>query len=217
MVDRDHRADAERRLVTRAVTFEREGDQLVPVAVCPRRLTLVSVAKCQRCEHFADLCVNPTSGTPFLRCSFRDVPFLEPVGGGRNSGPRVGDLMTTPRSVELDTGLQDALRALLSDSDVVAVLGEDRKPAGLLRRIDVQRRLQEPGGEALLVRDVETTAMLTVSDDAPAAQVAALMAYERISTVGVVGEGGELIGMVCALDIARWVACRSGYLVPSER
>jgi CBS domain-containing protein len=39
------------------------------------------------------------------------------------------------------------------------------------------------------------------------------MAYEGVGQVIVIGPGGELLGMVSAVDIARYVAIEAGYLV----
>lgn len=81
MTDADHESsEAEPRVVTRAVILERQGERWLPMAVCPRRLTVLSVSECGACRHFADLCVNPSSGAPFMRCSFNGAPTFEPAG-----------------------------------------------------------------------------------------------------------------------------------------
>jgi CBS domain-containing protein len=48
-------------------------------------------------------------------------------------------------------------------------------------------------------------------------RVAALMAYERVHHVVVVDAEQRVIGIVSALDIARWVAHADGYVVPKRK
>lgn len=219
MTDIDRKSsEGKHRVVTRAVTLEREGDRWVPMAVCPRRLSVLSVAECGGCQHFAGLCVNPSSGAPFMRCSFHEAPFFEPAGEVGDGGPTVADLMTHPPArIALDTSLADALREALSSAQAAAVLDSSGKPLGLLTRVDVLERLHGHAAGSFLVRDMMLSPTFMVSEDAPAAQVAAMMAYEQIHNVLVIDASGELVGLVAALDFARWLACRGGYVVPSER
>jgi CBS domain-containing protein len=219
MTDDDRRAvEGTHRVITRAVTLERQGDRWVPMAVCPRRLAVLPVSKCGTCQHFAGLCVNPSSGAPFMRCSFNEAPFFEPASEVESSGPPIADLMTqSPACIGLDTSLADALREPLRRAQAVAVLDDGGAPIGLLTRADVLERLHGRAAGELLVRDMTLSPTFTVSDDAPAAQVAAMMAYEQIHNVLVVSASGKLVGLVGALDFARWLACRGGYVVPSER
>lgn len=206
------------RVITRAVTLEREGDRWVPMAVCPRRLTVLSVSECGGCQHFAGLCINPSSGTPFMRCSFNEAPFFEPAGEHASSGPAIADLMTrAPVCIGLDARLSDVLLEPLSCAQAAAVVDDDGRPIGLLTRADVLERLHGDSACTALVRDVMLSPTFMVSADAPSTQVAALMAFEQIQNVLVVGASGELVGLVGALDFARWLACRSGYVVPSDR
>jgi CBS domain-containing protein len=206
------------RVITRSVTLERDGERVVPAAVCPRRLAVLSVEECGRCQHFAGLCVNPSSGAPFMRCSFDEAPFFEPASELESSGPPIADLMTrSPARIGLDMSLSEVLREPLGRVAAAAVVADGGVPIGLLTRADVLERLHGPTESAFRVRDMMLSKTFMVSDYAPAAQVAALMAYEQIPHVLVVADSGELVGIVGALDFARWIACRSGYVVPSDR
>lgn len=72
----DRNPRRQRRIVKRTVTLERDGNGMTPVAVCPRRLSLLPVAECGQCADFVKLCVNPEAGEPFLCCAFDDAPFV---------------------------------------------------------------------------------------------------------------------------------------------
>lgn len=78
MSDRGDEVSSDTRpTIKRSVTFEKlgDGEGLTPVAVCPRRVGLLPVAQCAGCPDFVDLCVNPSSGSPFMVCSFDEPPF----------------------------------------------------------------------------------------------------------------------------------------------
>jgi CBS domain-containing protein len=66
------------------------------------------------------------------------------------------------------------------------------------------------------VRDIMTPITFTLAENATVARAAALMAYERVHRVPVVSQAGRVIGVVSALDIARWVARESGFCVPKR-
>jgi CBS domain-containing protein len=63
-----------------------------------------------------------------------------------------------------------------------------------------------------LVADVMTPAAFTLSEGAPLAQAAALMAFEGVHRVPVVCDEGRVAGMVTSLDVLRWMAQQAGYL-----
>lgn len=63
------------------------------------------------------------------------------------------------------------------------------------------------------VREIMTPVAYTLKAGTPVSQAAALMAFEGIHRVPVVCEsGGEVIGMLSALDVLRWIGEHDGYL-----
>jgi predicted transcriptional regulator len=64
------------------------------------------------------------------------------------------------------------------------------------------------------VKDIMTPLTLTLGENASIARAAALMAYEGVHRVPVVSATGRVVGVVSALDIARWVARASGFCIP---
>lgn len=59
------------------------------------------------------------------------------------------------------------------------------------------------------VADAMTRAAITLPEDAPVAQAAAIMVRQGIHRVLVVSEDGKLTGIVTGSDIMRWVARRA--------
>jgi CBS domain-containing protein len=64
------------------------------------------------------------------------------------------------------------------------------------------------------VAEAMTRAALTVPENAPVAQAAALMAARGIHRVLVVSADGRLSGIVTSSDVMRWIAERAGRLQP---
>jgi CBS domain-containing protein len=67
----------------------------------------------------------------------------------------------------------------------------------------------QPSG---LVADVMTPTAFVLSESAPVAQAAALMAFEGIHRVPVIGDDERVVGIVTSIDIMRWLAQAGGYL-----
>jgi CBS domain-containing protein len=61
--------------------------------------------------------------------------------------------------------------------------------------------------------EVMTPTPLTLSEKATIAQAAALMAYEVVHRLLILSAEGNVVGLVSALDVLRWVAQHEGYLV----
>jgi CBS domain-containing protein len=236
MTEHDDRpAGFQRRFLVRSVTLEPEGDREVPVAVCPRRLGVLSVEHCRDCTDFIDLCINPDDGAPFMRCAFDEAPFVRSVAG-RGSDPSgervfcVADVMSSfAKHTDLNATLDHVLDAM-TDTDVTPVVDHMGRAIGVISKADILQRLydrasaehlrsdqQREGARperSLTVGDMMLSPTFLISSDAPLGQVAAILAYERLHAVLVVDSEQAPIGVVTALDLARWLACRSGYIVP---
>jgi CBS domain-containing protein len=64
---------------------------------------------------------------------------------------------------------------------------------------------------------IMTRVPVTLPEQASIARAAAVMAFEGVRRVPVVDERRRVTGMVASLDVMRWLAQRSGYLVPEYR
>jgi CBS domain-containing protein len=219
----DQPARTRRRFLVRRVTLEPHGDREVPIAVCPRRLSVLSVEQCGACVDFVELCVNRDRGTPFMRCSFDEAVLVgsEVVAAGASGDQAtcVADVMRAPASCALTATLADVLDAM-TETEVTAVVDSRGRAVGLLNKADILQHLYDRGRTetaSTTVGEMRLSPTFLVSPDAPIGQVAAILAYERLYAVLVVDSEQALIGIVSALDLARWLACRSGYVVPAGR
>ncbi len=67
------------------------------------------------------------------------------------------------------------------------------------------------------VEEIMAPLAFSIPETAPIAQAAALMAFEGIHRLPVVGPNGEVVGLVSSLDVLRFVAEQTGYLRSRQR
>jgi CBS domain-containing protein len=104
----------------------------------------------------------------------------------------------------------DEVGRLLVDHRVpaLAVVDGANHLRGLVTRTDVLRALDE---ELATAGDAMTWLVFSLPAGSDVERAAALMAYEGVGQVLVVGRRGELVGIVSALDVARHYASHSGF------
>jgi len=115
------------------------------------------------------------------------------------------------KCVRPDTELAEVCDLLTTESISGApVVDEAGHAIGIISRTDlIHRELLPPGAT---VDDLMMPMAFTLPEHASVAQAAALMAYEGVHRLPVLDTAGAVIGIVSALDIARWVARHDGYL-----
>jgi CBS domain-containing protein len=121
-------------------------------------------------------------------------------------------LIQTPViTIAPSTPLVEAQRLLVDERVPALVVVDDKHTlCGLVTRTDVLRGLlDEPDGD---VADAMSRYVFAVPVDASIERAAALMAVENVGQVVVTGRDGELLGLVSAVDIARHLAARAGYV-----
>jgi CBS domain-containing protein len=69
----------------------------------------------------------------------------------------------------------------------------------------------------LAAGDVMSPIVLALHESSNIGQAASLMAFEGVHRLPVVADGGEVVGILSALDVLRWFGRRSGYLIPPYR
>jgi CBS domain-containing protein len=108
-----------------------------------------------------------------------------------------------------------ALRHLLLERRVggVPVVASDGRPVGIVSGADLVRSLLESGTPPTTAGEIMSSEILALPTTASIAQAAALMSYEGVDLIVITDLAGRVAGTVQALDIARWHARASGYLV----
>ena len=108
-----------------------------------------------------------------------------------------------------------ALRHLLLERRVgaVPVVSSDGRPVGIVSGPDLLRSLLVGGTPPTTAGEIMSHEVLALPITASIAQAAALMSYEGVDLIVITDPDGRVAGVVQALDIARWHARASGYLV----
>ena len=178
--------------------------------VCPHRGRVISIDECVVCERSSGVAVTEAGGAQVVCAT--DEPPAAPTGH------LVRDVMSRDVvCVREDTPLADARIALLERGfSGVPVVDSIGRPIGILSQSDLLAH-DEDRPRLTEVWQAMTSLVLTLSESAPLEQAAALMAYEGIHRVPIVSADGRIVGIVSALDVMRWVAERSGYVMPAPR
>lgn len=162
---------------------------------------------------------------------------------GPASTTTVREIMTRQLvCVDLGTSVRTVVGLLVERGiGAVPVLDDESRPTGLVSYEELGRYLHDYGDLETTSRDIDGSdemgdplrlgdAPLTaadvmvpiaywITDDAPIAAAAALLAATRAHRVPVLGPDGGLVGIVSTLDIARWLAETERYIVtrPARR
>jgi len=94
----------------------------------------------------------------------------------------------------------------------VPVVGRDGRPVGIVSGGDLLRSLLEGGTPPTTAGEIMSP-VLALPITASVAQAEALMSYEGVDLIVITDLGGQVAGVVQALDLARWHAREAGYLV----
>lgn len=95
----------------------------------------------------------------------------------------------------------------------VPVVDDEGRPLGVASKTDVLRGLGAEDASAR-AQEIMTPVTLAMPEHASIARAAALMAYERVHRVVVIGPRGNVVGLVSTIDVLRWLAREDGYAVP---
>jgi predicted transcriptional regulator len=95
----------------------------------------------------------------------------------------------------------------------VPVVDASGRPLGVASKTDVLSSLAM-GGRTVPVKNVMSPVTLAMPANSSIARAAAMMSYERVHRVVVVGPSGTIVGLVSAIDVLRWLAKSDGYAIP---
>lgn len=198
-------------------------------------MQIVDAVDCRSCEHCRGLCIDPQSRELFLRCAAQQEPSGD--GGGALSIPHtpLSEIMSAPvRCVPHDADLHTVLALFERHGIGAAPVVDARGHAlGIVTKTDLVRCLQEredaahdppvPGAahascveheNTTHVREIMSHVVFSLQAEASVDRAAALMAYEGVHHLVITASDGRAAGIVSSLDILRWLARHSGYVVP---
>ena len=127
------------------------------------------------------------------------------------SGAPVVDANGRPVGMVSKSDLLEAWQQYVAaEADVVAE-HPCRRAADL---VDAGPDLDTENASGIAVGDIMVPYLLAVSQQAPIALAAALMAYEGVHRLLVLDDSNEMAGIVSALDVLRWLAQLTGFCLP---
>ncbi len=170
---------------------------------CPLSVAARDVRFCERCERFERELED--DGEAWIECR---VPLEVAFPRGL-----CGELMS-PEVTCLDCEL-DAERAsaFLQMAGVTSapVLDDNAVLVGVVSTSELARlRIETRGSDhrPLEVEDAMTTQVVTLTQRSTLGDAARLMADRGIDRVPIVTDDGHLVGVICAMDLVRWMASR---------
>lgn len=127
---------------------------------------------------------------------------------------KVADVMVkSVLAVELNTNARDCAKAMAKRGVSSAVITQGGNAVGIVTERDLVSKVMadalDPKG--VLVRDIMSTPLITVSPDSSLTDASQLMAEYRVRRLVVVNRNGGLAGIITTGDIARSLAEKHGY------
>lgn len=219
-------------------TVGADGEVVEAASVpCPRRAASVPVDECLFCERCEGLEPDGKGGAELL-CEVGSRAW-SPTPGTTLGTITVSTLMTPAVvCVKEDVDVETVARLLLElGVSGLPVVTADGHPLGVITKTDLVRHQYEEGDAVSLTpaesaelgpgihaervpisaSEVMTPISFQVLESASVGAAAALMAYEGVHRLPVVDEEDRVVGVITALDIARWVAETEGYVLPAKR
>jgi CBS domain-containing protein len=211
---------------------------------CPLRDTSLALDDCIQCGNCSGLRIDPDTEGTWLVCEAAPRSTGEPRQDDlRGSAERVrlSEIMT-PNVICVDPGLDlDALAALFLERGIsgAPVVNDDGWPIGIVSKTDLLRqRYSEPGDDSprqkvegdeldtgpdvgvepkrrAVVADVMMPVTFALPQNETVARAAALMAFEGVHRVAVLGANGKVTGILSSLDVLRWLAQHAGFVIGS--
>ncbi len=128
--------------------------------------------------------------------------------------PTVADVMVkSVMAVELNSNARDCAKAMAKRGVSCAVITQGGSAVGIVTERDLVSKVLADGLDPrkVLVRDIMSTPLITITPEAPLTGAAELMAQYRVRRLVVVDREGTLAGIVTTGDIARSLAEKHGY------
>lgn len=192
--------------------YSGEGKVLGEMRVfCPDRAHLVEIEECTTCPRWRGLYLEPSERESFVSCRPKN-----PKAATACSRDQIGAMMTSNVvCMQPELSVEAALDILLEKHIGAApVIDKHGKLLGLVSRSDLLavKNLALDTGDAArpsaTIGTIMTPMVFSLCETASVATAARLMAMEGIHRLLVTSAQGELVGIVSALDVMRWMAER---------
>jgi CBS domain-containing protein len=122
-----------------------------------------------------------------------------------------------PEAVDPDITVTAAAGLVAKRSEQCLVVVENGLVVGIATSTDMIEKVIAVGAnpKEVLLRDVMSTPVITVKVKATITEAAQIMSDYGVPKLPVVGESGELVGLVTSLELARWLAKKNDFQDPA--
>jgi CBS domain-containing protein len=170
---------------------------------CPVRGRSAAVEECAHCGRSDGVAQDALARGEWLRCR------AEAPAQAAGAGPLVREVMRrTAVATRPGVACSVAAEALRKRGQGAApVVDGEGRPVGMVGQAELLRA--RPGAR---VSEAMARVALSVSEGAPLARAAALMASHQLDRVAVVSADGAVVGVLSALDVVAWLASPAGPL-----
>ncbi len=119
----------------------------------------------------------------------------------------VRDVITkNPKVVRRDTSVQEVVATMAKFDISSVIIVEEERPVGIVTHKDIVSKVVLPRipPDALRAREIMSTPVVKITEDASIEEAAALMAKKRIKKLIVVsGNSDKLVGIITSTDIVK--------------
>jgi len=118
----------------------------------------------------------------------------------------VRDAMTKePRVVRRDTNMQEVVATMNKFDISSVVVVEQKRPVGIVTHKDIISKLVQARipPDAVTAREVMTTPVVTINEEASIEEAAGLMAKKHIKKLVVTRNSNEIAGIITSSDLVR--------------
>jgi len=132
---------------------------------------------------------------------------------GQEQEPKIEDVMSkSVMAVDLNTSVKSCAKSMAKKGVSCAVVTQSNAPIGIVTERDLVSKVLADAIDPnnVLVRDVMSTPLITVTPSATITEASSMMAEYRIRRLVVVDKG-SMVGIVTTGDIARSLAEKHGY------
>lgn len=138
----------------------------------------------------------------------------EPSSAMSQEEAKIADVMSKDvMSVDLNTSVKNCAKSMSKKGVSCAVITQSNAPIGMVTERDLVSKVLAEAIDPnnVLVRDVMSTPLITVSPNATVSEASAMMAEYRIRRLVAIDRTGAMVGIVTTGDIARSLAEKHGY------
>jgi CBS domain-containing protein len=126
----------------------------------------------------------------------------------------VGDIMMKAvMAVDVNTNARNCAKAMAKRGVSCAVITQSGNAVGIVTERDLISKVMSDAFDPnkVLVKDIMSTPLITISPNSTVTEAAAEMAEYRVRRLVVVDRNGTMVGIVTTGDIARSLAEKHGY------